>query len=180
VGGPPPDCDDDNVCTDDTCDAASGCVHANNTNSCNDNDACTSPDTCQGGVCAGPAVGCKVTGGGQLVNNGDKVSFGFNAQGGAPPKGQVEYNNHTDKTAYHSLSITSVMIEPTTCTTTSSPGQKATIEGTMQKKGTQGSLGFTMIVEDCGEPGRNDTFSIVITDGETRSGVLDKGNIQVH
>jgi len=110
----------------------------------------------------------------------DTEIINFNAQGGAPPKGQVEYNNHTDKTAYHSLSITSVMIEPTTCTTTSSPGQKATIEGTMQKKGTQGSLGFTMIVEDCGEPGRNDTFSIVITDGETRSGVLDKGNIQVH
>jgi hypothetical protein len=188
VGGPPTNCDDDNVCTDDGCNPAAGCVHTNNNNACNDGDACTSGETCQGGVCTGTATSCKVTGGGQLVNLGDKVSFGLNAQRGQSGfKGQVEYNNHTDSTAYHSLSIGSVMVEPIPAGSCSADpgnlslsGQKATIEGTIRRKGTQGELGFTLILEDCGEPGRNDYFNMVITDGENRFGRLDKGNIQVH
>jgi hypothetical protein len=34
VGGAPPSCEDDNPCTDDSCDVAQGCVYASN-NSCN-------------------------------------------------------------------------------------------------------------------------------------------------
>ncbi len=45
-------CDDNNPCTDDSCDPATGeCVHANNTAPCDDANSCTTPDTCQDGAC---------------------------------------------------------------------------------------------------------------------------------
>ena len=53
VGGPAPNCNDGNVCTDDSCNPATGCVNANNTAPCNDGNACTTADTCAGGTCAG-------------------------------------------------------------------------------------------------------------------------------
>ena len=52
------DCEDNNVCTDDSCDAKLGCVNANNTAACNDGNACTSGDVCAGAKCAGKAVTC--------------------------------------------------------------------------------------------------------------------------
>src|SRR5206468_1573065 len=59
VGGPPPNCNDGNVCTDDSCNPASGCVHTNNTDSCDDGNACTTGDTCSGGSCVGgPPPNC--------------------------------------------------------------------------------------------------------------------------
>lgn len=53
------DCDDNNPCTDDSCDSAVGCVYVNNTSACDtDGDACTS-DTCVEGTCtAGAALNC--------------------------------------------------------------------------------------------------------------------------
>ncbi|MCA9601744.1 MAG: hypothetical protein KC417_06965 [Myxococcales bacterium] len=57
-GGQPISCDDQNPCTDDSCDPARGCVHANNTNACNDGDACTEGDMCVGGSCGGTSVEC--------------------------------------------------------------------------------------------------------------------------
>jgi hypothetical protein len=50
-GGPAPDCDDNNPCTDDSCDLSIGCVHPSNTSSCNDGNACTIDDRCGGGRC---------------------------------------------------------------------------------------------------------------------------------
>ncbi|MDD5307886.1 MAG: hypothetical protein PHU25_11250 [Deltaproteobacteria bacterium] len=58
VGGPPLDCNDDNVCTDDTCNALLGCVRASNTARCDDGNACTNNDTCSNGVCVGAAITC--------------------------------------------------------------------------------------------------------------------------
>jgi len=59
VGGPPPDCNDGNVCTDDACNPASGCTHTNNTASCDDANGCTSNDACAGGTCqGGPPTVC--------------------------------------------------------------------------------------------------------------------------
>ena len=158
---------------------------------CNDNDTCTSLDTCQGGVCTGTVGGCKVTGGGQLTTGLPKVRFGFNAQAAAQTgtfKGQLEYNNYTDGTAYHSVSIIllGITLSPAGVCPTGVSGQRATFDGTIVKKGSllQCTVAlpcnFTVIADDCGEPGRNDRFEIVITDGENRSGQLDKGNIQVH
>jgi hypothetical protein len=56
--GSPRDCDDGNVCTDDSCDAAVGCVHDPNTASCDDGDLCTEGDVCAGGVCTSSPVDC--------------------------------------------------------------------------------------------------------------------------
>ncbi len=53
VGGIALDCDDQNACTDDSCDAQSGCVHQLNSAPCNDGDLCTTGDHCQLGECAG-------------------------------------------------------------------------------------------------------------------------------
>jgi hypothetical protein len=59
VGGPPPNCNDGNVCTTDACDPASGCTHTNNSLSCSDGNECTTNDQCAGGVCVGgPAPDC--------------------------------------------------------------------------------------------------------------------------
>jgi hypothetical protein len=57
-GGPAPDCDDNNPCTDDSCDPSLGCVHASNTVACNDGSVCTSGDVCGGGTCSGVAINC--------------------------------------------------------------------------------------------------------------------------
>jgi uncharacterized repeat protein (TIGR01451 family) len=57
-GGTTVDCNDNNPCTDDSCDPAVGCVHTNNTAPCDDGSACTSGDICGGGVCGGIAISC--------------------------------------------------------------------------------------------------------------------------
>ena len=51
VGSAPLPCDDDNVCTDDSCDPATGCVHTPNSVACDDGDACTEGEGCSEGVC---------------------------------------------------------------------------------------------------------------------------------
>lgn len=56
VGGPAPNCSDNNPCTDDSCNSATGCTHTNNTAPCNDGNACTTNDTCSGGACIGGAA----------------------------------------------------------------------------------------------------------------------------
>jgi hypothetical protein len=49
-------CNDNNACTNDSCDPASGCVFANNNNTCDDGNACTINDACSGGSCQGTAI----------------------------------------------------------------------------------------------------------------------------
>lgn len=52
-------CDDNNDCTNDSCDPTKGCVHSNNSMSCEDGIACTMGDKCDGGSCkGGPVVNC--------------------------------------------------------------------------------------------------------------------------
>ncbi len=51
-------CDDDNPCTDDSCDPSTGCVNTPNTSPCDDGNACTTEDTCGGGTCQGTPVEC--------------------------------------------------------------------------------------------------------------------------
>ncbi len=62
VGGPPPDCDDGDLCSDDRCDPSveGGCVHVANTAPCDDGNPCTVGDACSGGECApGPVNACE-------------------------------------------------------------------------------------------------------------------------
>ncbi len=52
-------CDDNQPCTDDTCDKAKGCVTLANAGTCTDGNLCTAGDKCAGGVClAGAASAC--------------------------------------------------------------------------------------------------------------------------
>jgi hypothetical protein len=50
---PPPACDDDNACTDGTCDPWRGCDYEDNTDACDDADACSGDDICWQGTCQG-------------------------------------------------------------------------------------------------------------------------------
>jgi hypothetical protein len=52
-------CDDNNPCTDDSCDGLSGCLFETNHGGCDDGNACTIGDTCAGGECAGTPVECE-------------------------------------------------------------------------------------------------------------------------
>lgn len=52
------DCNDNNACTNDSCNAVTGCVYVNNTGTCNDNDPCTENDVCAVGVCRGTQKNC--------------------------------------------------------------------------------------------------------------------------
>lgn len=59
VDGVAPDCDDNEACTDDTCDPASGCVATPNQNACDDGDMCTENNMCADGACnLGTPVDC--------------------------------------------------------------------------------------------------------------------------
>lgn len=58
VGGAPLDCDDDNECTDDSCNPATGCINTPNTDPCDDGLFCTINDLCSGGTCGGTARDC--------------------------------------------------------------------------------------------------------------------------
>ena len=52
-------CDDNNPCTDDSCDeTGKSCVHNYNTAPCDDGNACTEIDVCAMGQCGGSAVTC--------------------------------------------------------------------------------------------------------------------------
>lgn len=44
-------CNDNNLCTDDSCEELLGCVRTNNTIPCNDNNVCTVGDVCSEGAC---------------------------------------------------------------------------------------------------------------------------------
>ena len=52
-------CNDNNECTDDTCDPVAGCLSSFNTAGCQDGSECTENDTCKNGVCMpGPQKNC--------------------------------------------------------------------------------------------------------------------------
>ena len=51
IPGSVQDCDDGNVCTDDSCDAAGLCLHQPNDETCDDANECTLGDHCSGGLC---------------------------------------------------------------------------------------------------------------------------------
>ncbi len=59
VAGGAKDCNDNNVCTDDSCDPIVGCLHDENVVACDDGNACTANDECESGAClAGGEVNC--------------------------------------------------------------------------------------------------------------------------
>ncbi len=62
LGGIEMTCDDDNPCTNDSCDGAVGCIFTPNLQGCNDGNGCTTNDKCSQGKCRGDQTtdcGCR-------------------------------------------------------------------------------------------------------------------------
>lgn len=128
-----------------------------------------------GGVVTTPPTICKdfVTGGGWINGtSGEKATFGVS--GGIKNGkfwGQLSFNDHgKNGIKVKSKSVTAyILLDATT----------RQIEGIAKVNG-QGSFAYTVIVKDNGEPGRNDTFSLVVSNGYSVAGSLSGGNIQLH
>lgn len=112
----------------------------------------------------------KVTGGGTIRVDGGFASFGFVVQQvkDGPVRGNLQYVNHASGKKVHIRAFTSLLID----------GKTATFAGSGTINRLPGS--FTVTVTDEGEPGRNDRFSITISDGPTEAGTLRGGNIKIH
>lgn len=108
----------------------------------------------------------KATGGGHLVREGSKVSFGVNgaATDGGGAKGTVQVVDHGTGERFHG-SVTAIA-----CV-----GGVTTMTGTLV--GASGGT-FEAKVTDQGEPGGNDTFAFTTSGGYAVSGTLAGGNIQ--
>jgi hypothetical protein len=126
--------------------------------------------------------GAKVTYGGQITTNLiTKGSFGGNAQGGPPPKGEEEYIDHGAVSGlnFHSTDVTSVDVFPF------HGGKRAVIRGQGTVKRTLGtsSCNYEIVVTDFGSPGTRDTYRIRLTGGvnyDSGEHRLDAGNVTVH
>jgi hypothetical protein len=128
--------------------------------------------------CAAPAASaeCKefVTGGGWITGTPEGAKGNFGVAGGIKNGafwGHLNYIDHgpsgphvkgTGVTGY-------TFIDPTT----------RQIEGTAEVDGQPGFT-YTVVVSDNGEPGRNDTFVIILSNSYNAGGRLAGGNIQLH
>jgi hypothetical protein len=123
----------------------------------------------------------KATGGGQVAGElaemtivrgtsaGGRANFGFNAEfSNGVLSGHLTFDDHSSK-----------KVQSTAIDSYTQVGNTAKFTGRATVNGTPG-VGFFVEVEDSGEPGRADSFWIVLRDGYGAGGVLLKGNIQVH
>jgi len=118
----------------------------------------------------GPTVG-KVTGGGTINVSGGIGNFGFIVQAESstgPISGDLQYNNHASGEKIHSVTFATFTIS----------GNTATFSGTCTNNGAPCT--FSVMVQDNGEPGKNDVFTISINAGPPQGGTLRSGNIQIH
>jgi len=112
-----------------------------------------------------------VTGGGWIPTlSGAKGNFGV---GGGIRHGafwgHLEYIDHGTGMKVHGTGVTAY----------TGTGNSRHIEGTAE---INGQSGFTYMVDvtDNGEPGRDDTFFISLSNGYSAGGTLGGGNIQLH
>ena len=125
--------------------------------------------TCGGPVCPG---GDFVTGGGWITGtpSGERGTFGV--AGGIKNGGLWGHLTYIDHGTNMKVKGTGVTAYTVTGPTTRH------IEGTADINGRSGS--YQVDVSDNGEPGRKDTFSIMLSNGYSASGLLIGGNIQLH
>jgi len=117
-----------------------------------------------------------VTGGGWITGtpSGSRGNFGFNAgykDGAITVTGHFHYIDHGTGMKVKSLTVATYGVRD-------SPSNKRTFTGTCDIDGAPGQ--FTVEVEDNGEPGRSDTFKVILSTGYTAAGTLRGGNIQLH
>lgn len=128
------------------------------------------------------AEAAKVTGGGMYAVPGGAATLGFNVQRkveDGPVSGQYQYQNHATGENVHSETIDTLVVSDTDA---DGKPDKAEFSGTCTKKqaGAETPCTFNVVVEDKGEPGRNDTHSINGVVIVPTSGTLSGGNIQIH
>jgi hypothetical protein len=118
-----------------------------------------------------PTGTLKVTGGGTIPAGTKKANFGFNAQKepNAPPKGQLQFTDHSNGDKVHSETIDNLMIA----------GNTATFEGTARRNNVPCGR-FKVTVQDNGSPGNADTFKIEGTCANRGPSMLSGGNIVIH
>ena len=139
---------------------------------------------CDGLGCVGIPVNTpgSANGGGQVENElaellilrgtsaGGKANFGFGVSYSAGrPTGDLTFNDKAAGTKLRATSFDTFVIDPS--------GTSAIFTGTATVDGVPG-VRFTVKVEDLGEPGTADTFSISFQD-YVAYGVLRNGNVQV-
>jgi hypothetical protein len=119
----------------------------------------------------------KITQGGWIVAlNGDRASFGGNAK--VDKDGNVQGSeNYQDHGPAQSRHVKSIEVVATTCSddlTSASIFGTATIDGS-------GTFVFRIDVTDQGEPGTNDSYGIMLSDGYVSGQQqLQGGNVQIH
>jgi hypothetical protein len=125
-------------------------------------------------VLPGSDAGCKVTYGGRITTDaGDKATFGGNAKG-AGPSGQENFQDHGSTAGFH---LHSIDVQSVVC---SDDGTAASIFGTATIDGA-GSVDYRIDVVDNGEPGRDDTYELRLSNGyDTGVQTLAGGNVQIH
>lgn len=124
-------------------------------------------------VLPGTTADCKVTGGGRITaNNGDKATFGGNAHSKGP-KGNEEYTDHGPATP---MKVKSINVQAVVC---SADHTQASIYGEATVNGTT-TVNYLIQVKDLGEPGRQDTYRILLSNGyDSGVNTLESGNIQI-
>ena len=115
---------------------------------------------------------CKVTGGGfifvdQQQNHGSFSIEIFVDQSGRI-KGKVAYQDHATGLDFRTALITSAFFN----------GDSVTVQGTGTASGT--TTNFQVIVQDNDSSSGQDTFSIQLGTGYSKSGVLQGGSIEIH
>jgi hypothetical protein len=113
-----------------------------------------------------------VTGGGWIDPRGDGSKANFAVAGGIKNGywGHLQYIDHGTRMKVKGTGVTGYMIVDSTL---------RHIEGTCEIDGASGYT-YKVDVADKGEPGRNDTFSLALSNGKGASGTLAGGNIQIH
>ncbi len=127
--------------------------------------------TCAG--CPAP-VGDFVTGGGWITGTPTGARANFAVAGGIKHGGLWGHLTYID----HGSNGVKVKGTGVTSYEVTGPTSRR-ISGTAEVDGVS-DIGYTVDVTDAGEPGRDDTFSITLTNGYSASGKLAGGNIQLH
>ena len=127
-------------------------------------------------ACAGCSepVGDFVTGGGWITGTPSASRANFAAAGGIKNSGFWGHLSYIDHGA------NGIKVKGTGVTSYEVTGPTSRrIKGTAEVDGV-GGFDYTVDVSDAGEPGRDDTFSIVLSNGYSAFGKLVGGNIQLH
>jgi len=120
-----------------------------------------------------PPVGDFVTGGGWITGpSGARANFGV--------AGGIKNGGFWGHLTYIDHGPNGVKVKGTGVTSYEVTGPTSRrISGTAEVDGVSG-IGYTVDVTDAGEPGRDDTFSITLSNKYGASGKLAGGNIQLH